>query len=727
MTTAPQTAAQDGLAHFHVRASYATENAHATMLVAEILADAGDGLIALHIETAPIASEHARLAGIRTNLAAARGRKRALKKLGGAEALRLAKLEVSALEKAEEHADRAGLDPHRADIRLVQIYAGGKRVAVLDMYKVDWSVLTQVWECPLVVHNALFELAFLAKRDTEPVEVHDTLQAVRLLRGPDATSLESAVATYFDLLLPKDLQTSDWSARSLTLEQISYAATDPVVTWHLARKILPILHERTTAYEIQMGAIPAVVRMSLRGLHLDTTALNDLIAALVVRRTELVAAYDRECLALGRDVMRTNGVPAQGGAIEALLELLLTEQERSGWPRTKKAGRLSARRADLASAADAYPLLRILIEVGIIDKQINTFGAGLAAQVSPVTGRIHASYRVASTKSGRASCNHPNLQNVPDQQRISDMVSFRTLFRARPGYVFVVGDWSAMEMRAAAVIADDRAMIQVFEDGLDPHDLTAMKMLDLRRDEWEALTKEERSQHRKRAKAVNFGRLFGQGAEGLVQAAREQYGVIIDLVTAKAWIETFKRTYPDYTRWCSRFANACQRRGEIPIGRDGGRVHEIHWNPEGYRYTQCLNLPIQGICADIAMLALAMIDRWLFEAGIDGGPVAWLHDEIVLEVPVAEADRAALLLRRARTEAFLETLPGAPTRGLVEPTIGRTWAEAKSGVLIITGKREARHERDSWARATSACLKSSFRRNACGFCDPESWLSSLTR
>src|SRR5215204_4836757 len=224
--------------------------------------------------------------------------------------------------KKEEHADRAGLDPHRADIRLVQIYAGGKRVAVLDMYKVDWSVLTQVWECPLVVHNALFELAFLAKRNIEPVEVQDTLQAVRLLRGPDATSLESAVATYFDLPLPKDLQTSDWSARNLTLEQISYAATDAVVTWHLARKILPILHERTTAYEIQMGAIRAVVRMGLRGLHLDTTALNDLIAALTLRRTELVTAYDRECVALGNDVLRINGVPAHSGAIEALLELL---------------------------------------------------------------------------------------------------------------------------------------------------------------------------------------------------------------------------------------------------------------------------------------------------------------------------------------------------------------------------------------------------------------------
>ena len=165
------------------------------------------------------------------------------------------------------------------------------------MCKVDWSVLTPVWECPLVVHNALFELAFLAKRDIEPVEVHDTLQAVRLLRGPDATSLESAVATYFDLLLPKDLQTSDWSARNLTLAQISYAATDAVVTWHLARKILPILHERTTAYEIQMGAIPAVVRMRpTRTAPRHRRLCNDLIAALTARRAELVVAYDRECL-----------------------------------------------------------------------------------------------------------------------------------------------------------------------------------------------------------------------------------------------------------------------------------------------------------------------------------------------------------------------------------------------------------------------------------------------
>ena len=176
---------------------------------------------------------------------------------------------------------------------------------------------------------------------------------------------------------------------------------------------------------------------------------------------------------------------------------------------------------------------------------------------------------------------------------------------------------------------------------------------------------------------MNFGRLYGQGAAGLVASAREQYGLILDLATAKEWIRAFEETYPDFTRWCQDFARACERSGRIPIGREGGRVHEIHWNPEGYRYTQCLNLPIQGACADAFMLALAMIDAALFEAGIEGGPVAAPHDEIVLEVPEADAARAADLLQEAMTAAFAATFPGAPLRDLVAVKIGRSWAETK--------------------------------------------------
>ena len=202
-------------------------------------------------------------------------------------------------------------------------------------------------------------------------------------------------------------------------------------------------------------------------------------------------------------------------------------------------------------------------------------------------------------------------------------------------------------------------------------------MLGLNEAGWLALPEEERKRHRKHAKPVNFGRIYGQGAPGLVASAWAQYGLVLDLATAKAWIAAFEESYPDITRRARAFARACKRSGRIPIGREGGRIHEIHWNADGYRYAQCLNLPIQGACADAFMLALATIDASLFEAGIEGGPVAAPHDEIVLEVLQADAARAAVLLREAMTDAFAATFPGAPLRDLVAVKFGRSWAETK--------------------------------------------------
>ena len=211
------------------------------------------------------------------------------------------------------------------------------------------------------------------------------------------------------------------------------------MTWQLAETVLPLLGERRTAYDIQVGAIPAVVRMQLRGILLDTTAHAALIAALKAERARL----DRR---LRRGVRRgrpagpaPTGVPDNAPAIEALLTELLTEQEQQDWPRTPKSGKLSTRRVDLAAGAAAYPLLKTLVDIGRIEKQLNTYGARLAAQISPITGRIHASYRVAGAISGRSTCSKPNMQNIPDAQPVEGLPSFRTLFVARPGYVFVAG------------------------------------------------------------------------------------------------------------------------------------------------------------------------------------------------------------------------------------------------------------------------------------------------
>ena len=263
--------------------------------------------------------------------------------------------------------------------------------------------------------------------------------------------------------------------------------------------------------------------------------------------------YAAACETAGRPELRQAGVPDNAPAIEALLTHLLTEQERQDWPRTPKSGKLSTRRVDLAAGAAAYPLLKALVDIGRIEKQLSTYGARLAAQISPVTGRIHASHRIAGAISGRSTCSRPNMQNIPDAQPVEGLPSFRTLFVARPGFVLVAADWSSMEMRAGAHIAADETMTQVFERGEDLHALTARTMLGLDEAGWLTLPEEERKQHRKHAKPVNFGRLYGQGARGLVASAREQYGLILDLATAKEWIRAFEETYLGYARWCQGF------------------------------------------------------------------------------------------------------------------------------------------------------------------------------
>ena len=137
---------------------------------------------------------------------------------------------------------------------------------------------------------------------------------------------------------------------------------------------------------------------------------------------------------------------------------------------------------------------------------------------------------------------------------------------------------------------------------------------------------------------------------------------------ARAWIRVFERTYPTFVRWQRAHADRCAERRLIVIGRDAaegvGRFYPRSWMAEGKSfYTRSCNLPIQGACADAAMLALAAIDRMLFEEGIEGGPVAWVHDEILLEVAKADAERASVLLVKAMTDAFAETFPGAPLNG----------------------------------------------------------------
>ena len=317
--------------------------------------------------------------------------------------------------------------------------------------------------------------------------------------------------------------------------------------------------------------------------------------------------------------------------------------------------------------AGHYPPVLALAKLSRIDKMLSSFGSTLSALVSPVTGRIHAHYRIANTASGRASCSGPNLQQVPRDPR------FRALFIPEPGNAFVIADYGSMEMRAAAHASGDIAMREAFENGLDLHRVTAARMTGKALDD---VTPEER----KGAKAVNFGSIYGQGAAGLVGSAWANFDTVLDLAEARAWLDAFAASYPQLVRWRREHYEQCVERDYIVIGKDAGHGIGRIWpksrlgRDESY-YTRCCNLPIQGACADASMLALAYVDDRLFDAGIEGGPVAWLHDEIVLEVRDDQAEQAAEILKQAMIDGFIETFPDAPINGLVEPHVAASWAE----------------------------------------------------
>jgi DNA polymerase-1 len=238
-----------------------------------------------------------------------------------------------------------------------------------------------------------------------------------------------------------------------------------------------------------------------------------------------------------------------------------------------------------------------------------------------------------------------------------------------------------MEIRAAAHIFGDRAMTAIFEqerageEKVDFHRLTAAKMLGK---DPASVTPDER----KGAKVVNFGSVYGQGARGLITSAWEQFEVILDEATAKEWTAGFENGFPEFVRGRRDHYKLCDARQSIIIGKDAklgiGRIFRKDQVPDGGSfYTRTCNLPVQGACADCAMLALAYVDARLFEEGIDGFPVAWLHDEIVLEVREDQADRASEILDQSMTDGFVETFPGAPTLGLIDVHVGKAWSEAK--------------------------------------------------
>jgi DNA polymerase-1 len=240
----------------------------------------------------------------------------------------------------------------------------------------------------------------------------------------------------------------------------------------------------------------------------------------------------------------------------------------------------------------------------------------------------------------------------------------RGLFRAPPGRVLVAADYDQMELRVAALLAGEEALLAAYRAGRDAHALTAAALLGKAP---EAVTGDER----RLAKAANFGLLYGQSAEGLRAYAAAAYGVAMTAAEARRHRAAWLAAHPGFRDWHARVRAAAGRdaAARTPAGRERrGSAGE------GLGATRALNHPVQGGAAEVLLAALARLHRGLAAAGLDAALVAAVHDELVVEAAAADAPAAARVLEGAMVAGMLEVLPGAPVAGLVEARAGPSWA-----------------------------------------------------
>ncbi|MBN9517668.1 bifunctional 3'-5' exonuclease/DNA polymerase, partial [bacterium] len=384
----------------------------------------------------------------------------------------------------------------------------------------------------------------------------------------------------------------------------------------------------TAVAEIEFAALPCVAWAACRGVALDRGAWQALAVEADAERARLrealdAAAPDGATLFGARNWDSPDDVKAALAAVG--VELEATDDD--------------------ALAAVAHPLAERIRDYRSVARLATTYGRDWLRHVAP-DGRVYATWKpIGAGSSGRMSCKGPNLQQLPRDGR------YRRCFAAPPGRVLVKADYSQIELRIATKLTRETRMFEAYQSGEDLHTLTARALLG---------TAEVTKADRQLAKAVNFGLLYGQGADGLRRYARAGYGVELTAAEAVRHRETFFRTYPALRVWHRSVGDGAVDTRTLAGRRRLGVT----------RYTEKLNTPTQGSGADGLKRALALL--WERRADCpDAFPVLVVHDEVVVECDADKAEEAAVWLRAAMIDGMAPLVHPVPVA--VEVDAGSTW------------------------------------------------------
>lgn len=414
-----------------------------------------------------------------------------------------------------------------------------------------------------------------------------------------------------------------------------YAGEDAALVLALHESIWPKLSRLSgpsrVFSEIEMPLLPVLARMEYHGVLIDAERLR-------AQSSEL----GKTIRDMEQKAHELAGQPFNLGSPKQLQEILF---EQMGLPVVAKTptGQPSTAENVLHELAIEHELPQVILNYRSLSKLKSTYTDTLPEQIHPGTGRIHTSYQQAVTSTGRLSSSDPNLQNIP--VRSEEGRRIRKAFVAPNGYQLLAADYSQVELRIMAHLSGDAGLLEAFAAGADIHAATAAEVFDVALD---AVSSEQR----RAAKAINFGLIYGMSAWGLARQLE------IEQKLAQAYIDTYFERYPGVLEYMERTRKQARAQGYVETIH-GRRL----WLPEISSRNSArrqaaeraaINAPMQGSAADIIKLAMIDIDHWLREQDIDARMVMQVHDELVLEVPSAQAkDIAAEVQQRMSAAAEL--------------------------------------------------------------------------
>ena len=530
-------------------------------------------------------------------------------------------------------------------------------IALLKPLLEDKSVLK-------VGHNMKYDWQMFAKEGLHITPCDDNMLISYVLDGASHShSMDNLSIEYCEHTPIKFEEVAGKGKAQVTFDKVAinealtYAAEDAEITLRLHKILKPRLarEKMVSVYEtIERPLIPIIAQMELDGVKVDTEALH-----------EMSKDFANKLSVLEKEIYHLAGREFNVSSPKQVGEVLFDEMGLQGGKKTKTGVHSTSVSILEKLALEGHEIVQKILEHRGLSKLKSTYTDALQEQINPDTGRVHTSYNVTGTSTGRLSSSDPNLQNIPI--RTEEGRKIREAFIAKDGHVLVSVDYSQVELRLIAEMADVAALKQAFKDGVDIHALTASRVFDVSLNE---VTPELRRQ----AKAVNFGIIYGISGFGLAKQLSCSVGEASEFIKRYLArfheIETFMEETKELAKRDGYVKTLYGRKCYIPGIQDKNQMRV-----RGAE-RQAINAPLQGTAADIMKIAMGRMPKALKSAKLSAKMLLQVHDELIFEVAEKEVEKTLKLAQEIMENSFKINNVEISVPLDAEGGKGENWAQA---------------------------------------------------